>query len=181
MAPPSVRPPTFGEGDGPTLLQSFIGVATPAADTIANIDTETDFASTVSLAALGIQVSDGIRVTARGHLSTTSPATTLQMKVKNSVGGDLITASSLALSTNLVTRGWHLEALIIPTVDGSESEAQGMLLISGTTNPVRDMDNTARVGTAQSGILSISAQWGTADPGNTITLRQLTVERVQAP
>ena len=181
MAPPSVRTATFGEGDGPDQVQNFLSVTTPAADTIANLDVEMDFASTVSLVGMGVDVSDGLRVTARGVLSTAAAPPTLQMKLKHSVGADMCVAAALAVSANLVNRGWHMEALLIPTVNNSEAEAQGMLMIGGSTNPVRDMKNASRVGTAQSGVLSISALWSVADPSNSITLRQFTVERVQAP
>lgn len=181
MAPPSVRSLTFGEGDGPDQVQNFLGLVYPAADTIANLDAETDFASTVSLVGMGVEVGDGLRLTARGVLSTAAAPPTLRMKVKHSVAGDLCSDVALAVTANLSNRGWYIEALLIPTVNNSESEVQGTLFIGGSTNPVRDLKNAARVGTAQSGILSISAQWSVADPSNSITLRQFAVERVLAP
>ena len=175
MAPPSVRTPTFGEGDGPEQTQDFLNLEAPDADTISNLDVETAFATTLTFT--GVDSGDGLRITARGFLGTAAGGSTLQITLKH--GSSIIIQTATTLVTgNLSNRGWWLEAFIVAGL----SEVQGTLFIAGTTNPVRDLVNTTRVGIGlTTGTFSLLASWGTADPANTITLRQFSLERILAP
>lgn len=180
MAPPSVRPPTFGEGDGPDQVQNFLDLAYSASDTIANTDVETTFATSLSYS--GVALGDGLRISARGYLSTAG-AVALTLRLKLGAGTVTILASSATtISAGITNRGWWIEGFIIPTSVASQVEAQGTLFIAATTNPIRDMVNTGTVGVdGTQGPLILTAEWSAADPGNTITLREFSLERVLAP
>jgi concanavalin A-like lectin/glucanase superfamily protein/uncharacterized protein DUF2793/putative tail protein len=179
--------PSGGGGGGAGSI-IFSDGTVPSANTIANSSAETSFASQYNLTLAYLQAGVVLRIQARGTFSTdASAAPTLRLKVK--LGSALILDTGAVTTTVAMTnRGWTIEGSMLVVVGGSSGqiEAQGLCTIAtgAATASIVHLVNTAKIATSlnSSKSLSITAQWGTADADNTITLRELLVfaESVEA-
>lgn len=179
-----MRTPTFGEGDGPDssgLQRTCVGISstevTLADDVLAAI------LGSVAIPAGTFAVGDAARVTAYGVYGTGLAGVSLELKVTTGSGGSVyVTTGAVTAAPGLANRGWKAEAVII--AKAASVEAQGVMFRSTAANAgiILDMENTGPVGTAldNAASLEVVAQWGAADPANTITLRQMIVERLAA-
>ena len=170
---------TWGEGDGAGLTSGMNIIKSATMDIIAD-STGGNFATAVSLTSeiAGIVAGDAIRVTARGIFSTYGSAGTIELKVKNG-GSVLLTTGAQTVGANLADRGWWIDAVLIQLASGSNN--QGTFMFSNTARlwDAMDMENGADDATnVNVGSIIIEVAWGTADPSNSINLRQLIVERI---
>jgi hypothetical protein len=152
-------------------------------DTVSNSTTETTFASNVVIPANNCQVGKSYQIIARGVYGSAASAPTLRLRVKADTT-NLLSSSLVATNNSLTDRQWSVTAdMTCITTGGSGSvEAQGTLTLATTANAAtqRELSNTSTVtlDTTTSHAIQLSAQFGTADPSNTITLRQLIVRSI---
>jgi hypothetical protein len=98
--------------------------------------------------------------------------------------GATVWASSgtIGAGASQTNRGWDWEMTAIVTAVGTSGkiEAQGYCRRSNSNagTQTMDMENTAEItlNTASSRTITLQHTWGTADPLNTITLREWIVE-----
>jgi len=152
----------------------------PVGNTVANTVTESAFASSYSVAVADLTAGTALRVKAQGVYGTDATPPTLRLKLKlNST----LVADTTAFTTtgSLTNRGWELDAEIMVTDDGVggevEAQAKASFSTGATTAAIVHMPNAAPVSVDLSAVTSIvlTAQWGTADADNTITVRQFLV------
>jgi len=173
---------TYGEGDGPVAEYRNVGVVVaPVTDVVADTIVATLFASKASVGAtpLVISVGDAIRVTARGVYSTAAIPVTLRIELSNATTSWLDTGAVL-LAANAADRGWCIDALFVPK-SSTSTECQGHFVYSTSTKAwdAMDMENAGAVALGiLSSTVNIQVTWGAADPSNSISLRQLIVERI---
>lgn len=168
---------TWGEGDGSGGSAPGSAIVKSATTDVIVDSLGDSFVTTVSLTneIMNVAVGDAIRVTARGLISTFGIAGTLEI-ILDPVG---LTTGSQFIAANLADRGWWLEAVLINLSTGSNP--QGHFALSGSARLWEAMDMESAANSAikvDSGSIQITANWGTADPANSITLRQLVVEKV---
>src|SRR5262249_43491103 len=128
------------------------------------------------------QVGKLYRVTAQGVYSTTTGANNLTIRLK--FGNQILTSTATAdAGADRANQAWRIDAQVTCVAAGQHGavEAQGVALLfsSAISSTGWSMPNTAPVDNINLTApqkLEVSAQWGTADPANTITLRQLLVE-----
>lgn len=165
------------EGQGSII---YLDASVPAGNTIANTATETEFTSSKPMTVALMQAGAVILFKAAGVYSTDATPPTLRIRVKL---GTVTILDTTAFTTtgSLTNRGWMIEGQAVVTVSGASGqlEAQGIAMLStgATTGSIVHMANTATVGVnmSSSKVLSISAQWGTADADNSIRMRQMMV------
>lgn len=159
----------------------YANTSVPGGNTVANTTSETNFTSSFAIPAGGLTVGKSLQINARGTYGTkSSSAGTLTLRFKF---GSTTIAATAALSPGdgLSNRGWALNLeLTVTAVGGSGNvEAQGVAdLATGTAAAiVAEMVNTGTVtvDTTAANTAQLSAQWSTADTGNTITLRLLKI------
>jgi hypothetical protein len=153
-------------------------------ETVANTTDETDlmFAGRGSktIPADTLEQGSTLRLTLMGHLSD-SGAPTLNIKV--SLGGTEVCSTGAQALNNTVTEvDWHLTVLIACRSTG----ATGTVVASG----LFEHDNDAQFGLVKTSATTIditaalevmvTATWGTADAGNTITCQEATIELLKA-
>lgn len=168
---------TWGEGDGPGGSAAGSAIVKSATTDIIADSLGDNFQTTVSLTSeiTGVQVGDAVRVTARGLVSTFGLAGTIEV----ALGPTGLTTGSQLIAANLVDRGWWLEAVMINLSTGSNCQGHFALSGSGRLWEAMDMESGANSAIrVDSGSVQVSVNWGTADPANSITLRQLVVEKV---
>lgn len=170
-------PPTGGGGTGALI---YADGTVPGGNTVVNTSTETTFASSKALVTGQLASGNVIRFTAAGTYSTDASPPTLRLRVK--LGGTTILDTGAVTTTaSLTNRGWKVEGALIITTSGASGqiEAQGLGTFStGAAAGIQVFTpNTAKVAADLGGnrSLTITAQWGTADSDNTITLRQMLV------
>jgi hypothetical protein len=173
-------PPEGGGGEGTGAL-IYSDASVPATNIVANTTTETTFSSkktfTPSMMAAGVV----IRFEATGTYSTDGAvAPTLRLRAK--LGATTILDTTAFTTTVAMTnRGWSLRGVAMITTSGAsgllEAQGQGNLSTSATAAQTVFMPNTAKISvdTTANRDLTVTAQWGTADTDNTITMRQLLV------
>lgn len=149
--------------------------------TVANTLTETPLTGTgtgsLTLPANFLTVGKTLKITAFGfHSAAGSPTLQLRVYLSTTVVLDT-TAVTAGTSTNAV---WELRALITcaTTGAGGTLNAQGFYMEAAGGTNLFGMINTAAVAldTTASQVLKITAQWGTAALGNTITLSNFALE-----
>ncbi|MBP9852484.1 MAG: hypothetical protein QG629_319 [Patescibacteria group bacterium] len=159
---------------------AYANTSVPAGDTIANTVTETNFASTYTVPAGDCVAGRVYRVTARGVYSTTTTAPTLNIRMKWDATV-LDSTGNNATSARMANRQWELSADVICNSTTQVEMAGGFRRSTSATAAVQwEMSNTAPVTIANTSAstLAISAQFGTANATNNITLRQLIVEAI---
>lgn len=164
-----------------SLNMGFSSSAATTTSTIANTTTETNFSQNYVISANTMTVGKTFRITARGVYSTIASAGSETAKVK--LGSTVIATSGGFTGSNSKTNaGFMIMAdFTVITIGASGTiECQGSFFNETTngTHQIFSMENTAAItiDTTANQTLQISHQWGTADPGNTITLRLFTVE-----
>lgn len=160
-----------------------VNTSIPAGNIVANTAAETNFASNWNMPADYCTQGRTIRWTAQGTYSTTgTPSLTLRLK-----GGTTTLAATPAVTTGsgVTDREWRIEGQTIcnaAPAAAAATETQGFadIFAAATAATSAEMVNTATTNLATNGALTlqISAQWGAADPANTITLRQFIVEAI---
>jgi hypothetical protein len=165
--------------NGPVYANTSAGTA------VSNTTTETNLLSGYTIAANDCVPGRTYRVTAKGIYGTAGTAPTLNIKLKL---GTTVLATTGATTTKASTtnRQWMLSADVICITTGASGsvEAAGSFVYTTAANAAASSDvhwemaNTATVtvDTTTAQALTISAQWGTANASNTITVRQLIIE-----
>jgi len=170
---------TWGEGDGAGAGGNLTIIKSATTDVIED-SLGDNFATTVSLTGEihDVAVGDALRITARGVFSTYGLAGGFEIQVKN--GGDvLLTTGSQTVAANLADRGWWIEAVLIQLSPGSNN--QGTFHFSNTVRLAESMDMENGANSAvdlTSGSITLAVVWGAADAANSISLRQLVVEKL---
>jgi hypothetical protein len=157
----------------------FADASVPGGNTVANTTVETTFASDNDIDITLLQEGIVHRGEIHGTYSTDASAGTLRIRVK--LGGTTLLDTTAFTATNSITdRGWKLEWTFIVTADGAggDVEVQGVALFSSgvTSAQVIHLQNTTPVAVNLASTLTpltVTAQWGTADPQNSITLREM--------
>lgn len=126
-----------------------------------------------------------IRVRASGWIDTAAAAGTLQIRLRlgGIAGTVILDTTAVAITNNLAARYWNVDAIITCRTVGvagtviGQSAFQHMLTAQG--NPVWwEMTNIVPVvlDTTIAEQVVLSAQWGTADPGNIIECTNFILE-----
>lgn len=180
---------TFWRGDATwavpvgsgTLLYSNTSV--PAGNTVANTVTETAFDSSYTIPANSVAVGDVLRVTATGVYSTALVAPNLTGKLK--LGSTtVLNTGALTAVAGVANAGWTFQGWIVITGIGAGGalEAQGYaeFATAATTALSVNVTNTAAISldTTASQALTVTVQWSAASASNSITMRQLVVEKL---
>jgi len=160
-----------------------VNTSIPGGNTIANTAAETNFASNWSMPASYCVAGRTIRWTAQGTYSTTgTPTLIFKLKAGSTA---LATSPTFTTGSGASNREWRIEGQTICNAAPAASaatESQGLaeIFTAATTSTPGEMVNTATTNVATNGALTmqISAQWGAADPANTITMRQFIVEAI---
>lgn len=155
----------------------------PGGNIVANTASETNFASNWSMPADYCVQGRVIRWTAQGTYSTTgTPNLTLRIKAGSTT---LAATPVITAGTGVTNRGWRVEGQTIcnaAPAGAAATETQGIahVFTAATSSTTAEMANTATTNLATNGALTmqLSAEWSAADPANTITLRQFTLEAI---
>jgi len=165
-------------------VRAQANTSVPGGNTVANTAVATAFASTGTIAANSAAVGNVYRVTLYGTYSTAVLAPTLTLTIN--VGGTIVTTTaSITTIGGLTNDGWRAEAILIVDTAGAAGvvEAQGytmfgtaattaLTVLNPNTTTISGIDFTA------SNTVSAVVTWGTASASNTITLRQLILEKL---
>lgn len=159
---------------------------TPGGNTVANTSSPTAFASTYTIPANRLKVGSVIRARLFGTYGTDLIAPTLvgALKFGSSV---VLTTSTLTTVAGVVAgAGWSAQAdIIVKTIGaGGAVEAQGyaQFATAATTGLSVNMTNTGTVpiNTSQGQAVTVNITWGTGSTSNTITLRTMSLEIMDA-
>jgi hypothetical protein len=174
---------------GPYVITA--GFSTPsflqtASVTVGNTIVETTLAGTgvgtLVIAAGRLAVGSTVRLKARGYITDTGTPT-LQLRAKLGPSGTFVDLGAFNLPTITGTHGWTFDGEVTVRTNGAGGTAiaQGTLTIGGAT-PVTltSSANTSAqaINTTIPQTLDLTAQWGTADPANTLTSTNVTMELV---
>ncbi len=166
-----------------TARQSLPGVLfTQTADaTVANTVTETTLVGTgvgsMTLPANFFAVGKTLRIKMHGyHSSTASP--TIRIKVK--LGSTVVLDTTAVGSKNGTNEAVEMDGVITCRTTGATGTVYSQGQYHELQNPAVDapmLNTTATtIDTTASQVVAITAEWGTADPGNTITSTNLVLE-----
>jgi hypothetical protein len=158
---------------------TFADASLPGGNTVASSNVETTFSSQYGIDISLMQEGLVHRGELHGTYNTDASAGTLRIRVK--LGSTTILDTTAFTATNSITnRGWKLEWTFIVIAEGAGGniEVQGLALFSTgvTSAQVIHLQNTTRVSVDLSATitqLTVTAQWGTADADNSITLREM--------
>lgn len=152
-----------------------------ASATVANTGTETSIigtgSGTLTIPANTLVIGRSIGFTLAGVYSTTSPAGTLQFRVRlGGISGTVVLDSGAQTpSDSMANRGFEISGLIQCRTIGATgtvlSQGKAILSTAAGTAVIWDMETTAAVtiDTTVSQQFQVSADWQTAAAGNTIT------------
>jgi len=160
-------------GDG-TISCMF----TQTADvTVGNSDTETTLlgtgVGTLTFAADAFTVGKTVKIHATGYFSTKSSPGTFTWRFK--IGTDTVASVAQIPPSALTTDGWYIDAIVTCRTTGASGQFRGQggmfWETSSTDGTIWRDDTTANstIDTTGSLTVDLTAQWGTADVGNTIT------------
>jgi hypothetical protein len=124
-----------------------------------------------------------LRVRMRGYLSTAAAAGTLRIKIKHGTTV-LLDTGAQTVRNSVANRAWEVVGDITCRTTGATGTVIGQGYFQHAQAPGStaadhyEMPNTATttIDTTASGALDVTAQWGTADAGNTITSTNMTIE-----
>ena len=170
-----------------SCLGGLVYANTSASNSINSTNVDTAFNTSHTIPAGSCQTGRVYRVVAKGVISTYNAGLgnpgTISLRVK--IGGTTVgTATSANLTNSMANRGWGVEFNITcANFASNQVEGQGTARVFTTATASQDLEmaNSAVVtvpSLASAQTLSMSAQWGTANAGNIITLRQLVVEEL---
>jgi hypothetical protein len=172
---------TGGGGGGSGGGVAYVNTSVPAGNTIANTVTETAFASTYTIPANQLQAGSVVRLKLFGVFGTDPVAPTLRLRVKAG-STTLIDTGAQLVTASLTNQGWALDGSFVCFTAGVSGtlESQGLaeFATSSAAGQLVNAENTAAitVNTTTTQALTVTVQWGTADPDNTITLREMAIE-----
>jgi len=156
----------------------------PGGNTFSNTNAENIFASNATIPANECKTGKVYRITAAGIYGTVGlGAPTLTMRLKFGTTNILATAAN-GTSAGASSRQWTLNASIIcQTAPSASATVEGQGWITRSTSAIAaafwEFDGTAvTVDTTAAQTVQLSAQFGTANASNTITLRQFIVEEL---
>lgn len=160
----------------------FVNSSIPAGNTVTT-NSEVNFASNCTMAAGLLSAADAIRIYASGTISTGALSVgTLVLRIK--FGSTILAATTaLALPLALSVRRWKIDAIVSINSIGASGEAEthgDALVYSGLTASVpMEIMSTSPVAfnSTVEQTLQLSAQFSALVAGNSLTLRQLILER----
>lgn len=163
----------------------YVNVDQPAGNTVANSSAETAFASSKAIGVPLFTVGTIFRLSMAGVYGTDATPPTLRIRVKlNST--TILDSGAVTMTGSITARGWTTEALMVVQSIGASGDIEGQGFSSfstaaGTALAVHLFNAaTVTLDTTAGALLSVTAQWGTADTDNTITCRQFLIERMEA-
>lgn len=158
-----------------SCIGGLLTASTAINSSVANTTTETDFATTYSIPANYCANNRVLRVTANGLYGTTG---TPNMNLRVKLGGTTVAIADTPAMTTQTSKGWTTTfTLMCPSAAGSSAAVTAQGLLTMANDPNRQIPYTStNIATNTAQTLSISAEWGTANASNTITLSSLTVE-----
>lgn len=181
----------LGLGTAAVLAAGAIGPlrfadGTPGgSNTIANTATETAFGSTYTIPAGRLAIGSVVRIHLSGLYGTDAVAPTLRIRVKfGSVG--VLVSGAVTMTAGITADGWSVETKGIVTAAGPTGaiESSGWFLFSKSStehiaSAIHD-PGSATIDTTGTLAVTVTAEWGTADTDNTIQLRMMTLEIMDA-
>jgi hypothetical protein len=157
----------------------------PAGNTFSNSAAENIFASNATIPANECKTGKVYRITASGSYGTqglTAPSLTMRLKFGTT---DIIATPANATSAGASGRQWTLIAAVIcQTAPSATATVEGNGTITRSTSAVAavtwefDSTGSVTVDTTVPQTVQLSAQFGTANAANTITLRQFIMEEL---
>lgn len=185
--PTPVPPPLGGAGVVlPTTSLPIVNLFSQTASvTIANTTSETTLTGTgvgsMTIPANLLLVGEMFELTAWGYY-TTRPVVTGNLTLRVKAGSTtLASIVQSAIAPNLGTSQWHIEAIMTIRASGVSgsimTQACGQCQVSSSsTIPVIAVNTSPTSVDLSAGlVLDLTAQWGTADASNSITLTNLVV------
>lgn len=178
--------PVWAQGEhtrvdtGPVVIDA----TKPAGNTIANTVAELAFATAHwTFPANSLRKGSSFRIRAAGIYSTAAAGLNMTTRLTD---GTVFWASTgtIGAGASQVNRSWDFDITCVVTATGTSGklEIQGYARRSNSTSGTQTMDleNTAEItiNTTIAKTVNLQHAWGTADPLNTITLRQWSVEMV---
>lgn len=170
-------------GGGGSLV--YVNTSVPAGNTVDNTTSETAFDSDYEIGANQLQPGSVVRLKLYGVFSTDAVAPTIRIRVDLD-STTVLDSGAVTLTAGLTNEGWTLEGVLVCQTDGAtgDIEAQGFVefALSASDGQVVNLANTApiTIDTTTSQTLAVSVEWGAADTDNTITLREMTVDLIDA-
>jgi hypothetical protein len=164
---------------------NYANATIPGGNTIASTAAETAFSSSYTIPANDLAVGDVLRLKLWGTYSTDIIAPTITGKVKF---GSVVMLNTGALTTiaGVTNAGWTAEAsFIVQSIGGAGAiDAQGSAFFAtaATTTLSVIVDNTATVAvdTTTTEAITVTITWSASSAANTITLRQMILEKMRA-
>ncbi|GEM_PF-2680334 len=164
-------------GGGGALV--YVNTSIPAGNTVANTTDETAFHSSYTIPADTLKEGMIVRVRLFGTFSTTGTPT-LRLRIKLGAS-TYIDTGAIMLPSSVTDMGFCIDAQLVVHSAGAtgEIDAQGVAMLGLTTETAQavTIPTTSTVTTDTTGSLALSAtaEWGTADADNTVTLREMAV------
>lgn len=151
--------------------------------TLASSTAETTLLNTaVGSATLGfsfLQQGKSLRVNARGHISETGTPT-LRIKFHLNGGSSVVVMDSgaVTLPASLSNSYFEIDLVIVCQTTGGSGTVKGQgKIFAGSTLIPMVMTATATIDTSSNNkVVDLTAQWGTSDAANTLTITNLTIE-----
>jgi hypothetical protein len=150
---------------------------------IANTTSETAFASAYTIPANSLKVGDVLRIKLWGVYSTAAVAPTITGKIK--FGSTVMLNTGALTSVALVSNGgWFMDAsFVVQAIGGSgsiDAQAYAEFSTAATTGLSVNVANTAPITVATNAAQAITATvtWSLASASDSITLRQMIVEKL---
>lgn len=172
-----------GGGGGGGLVYANTDV--PGGNTVASTAAETAFTSSYTIPAGTLGAGDVVVVRLTGLYGTNAVPPTLTLKLK--LGSTTMLSSGALTTVGAITAGgWTSDAHFVCQTAGAsgtiEAQAFAEFSTAATTALTVNIKNSAAitVDTTVDEALTVTAQWGTSDAANTITLREMIVEILHA-
>ena len=150
--------------------------------TVANTAAETPLNGTgvgsLALPVNFLQIGKTVRVRARGYISDTgTPNFTAKIKFGSTV---IMSTGTVAFAGTISNNQWVIEGVITCRTTGASGTVAAQGSFYEDPDNRRGMTNTATVtvDTTATQAITVTFQWGAADPANTITCTNLTVDAV---
>ncbi len=170
----------YQDGEWRSCVGGLVKSST-AAQTITNTAVETVFTTSYTIPADNCVPGRVYRIIARGNYSTTTTAPTLNIKVK--AGATILaTTNATATSASAANRQWTLQSDVICQTAGVSGTVEAAGIFTRATSAVLaaswELRNTAPItlNTTIAQALTVTAQFNTANAGNTIRVSEMTIE-----
>ena len=163
------------------LYKSFSAVTS---STVANTTTPTAFSQSYTIKSDSLTLGKSIHLIGRGVYSTLAATPGSENIFVNLNSLTIATSGGFTASANKVNAMAHVDVIITCLATGVSGtiEVQGMFTNETGNGAAQlfSLENVAgiTINTTLDQVLKIAVQWGTADPANTVTLRQFVVEEL---